>query len=153
MALTNCRECQGEVSTEARSCPHCGVPNPSNRPPHPEERAGVQRTETVEIPSLDSSRDFSRPLSRKTSGFMEPGGYFSTACQIGALAGFVFGILMFFTGNSPQEAIFLGAFFGVAFGLIMAAFFKGETISLPFQNRETLKSASERASSGVGASS
>lgn len=29
MALTNCRECQGTVSTEARVCPHCGCPNPA----------------------------------------------------------------------------------------------------------------------------
>lgn len=27
MSLTNCRECQGQVSTEARSCPH-GAPGP-----------------------------------------------------------------------------------------------------------------------------
>ena len=26
MALTNCRECGNQVSTEALSCPHCGVP-------------------------------------------------------------------------------------------------------------------------------
>lgn len=25
MALTKCRECGGQVSTEAASCPHCGV--------------------------------------------------------------------------------------------------------------------------------
>lgn len=29
MALTNCRECQGTVSTEAQVCPHCGCPNPA----------------------------------------------------------------------------------------------------------------------------
>src|SRR5262245_47915039 len=26
MALTACRECQREVSTEAAACPHCGCP-------------------------------------------------------------------------------------------------------------------------------
>jgi hypothetical protein len=26
MALTNCRECQAQVSTEAFACPHCGAP-------------------------------------------------------------------------------------------------------------------------------
>lgn len=29
MALTNCRECGGQVSAEARSCPHCGAPRPA----------------------------------------------------------------------------------------------------------------------------
>lgn len=29
MALTNCRECGGQVSTEATSCPHCGCPQPA----------------------------------------------------------------------------------------------------------------------------
>ena len=29
MALTTCRECGQTVSSEARSCPHCGVPSPS----------------------------------------------------------------------------------------------------------------------------
>lgn len=29
MALTNCRECKREVSTEAAACPHCGVPRPA----------------------------------------------------------------------------------------------------------------------------
>ena len=29
MALVQCRECGKEVSTEAASCPHCGVPRPT----------------------------------------------------------------------------------------------------------------------------
>ena len=28
MALTNCKECKKEVSTEAKTCPHCGINNP-----------------------------------------------------------------------------------------------------------------------------
>jgi len=28
MALAKCRECSKEVSTEAKTCPHCGVSNP-----------------------------------------------------------------------------------------------------------------------------
>ena len=28
MALMYCRECGKQVSSEARSCPHCGVPSP-----------------------------------------------------------------------------------------------------------------------------
>lgn len=29
MALTQCRECRKEISTEAQQCPHCGAPNPA----------------------------------------------------------------------------------------------------------------------------
>jgi len=29
MALTACRECEKEVSTEAKTCPHCGAPYPA----------------------------------------------------------------------------------------------------------------------------
>lgn len=29
MALKPCRECRGAVSTETRTCPHCGVSNPT----------------------------------------------------------------------------------------------------------------------------
>ncbi len=29
MPLTKCRECEKEISTEARSCPHCGAPWPA----------------------------------------------------------------------------------------------------------------------------
>ena len=29
MALKPCRECGGDVSTEAHTCPRCGVPNPT----------------------------------------------------------------------------------------------------------------------------
>ena len=31
MPITQCRECQQEVSTEANSCPHCGAPFPARR--------------------------------------------------------------------------------------------------------------------------
>src|SRR5206468_974739 len=49
MALTKCRECRKDVSTEATTCPHCGVPNPI-APIHP----------TAASPS-PSSTPFSRP--------------------------------------------------------------------------------------------
>lgn len=29
MPLSECRECDREISTEARVCPHCGVPGPT----------------------------------------------------------------------------------------------------------------------------
>lgn len=31
MALTKCRECENEVSTEAIACPHCGAPYPARQ--------------------------------------------------------------------------------------------------------------------------
>ena len=33
MALKPCRECGAQVSTEAKTCPHCGVGNPTAKPP------------------------------------------------------------------------------------------------------------------------
>lgn len=33
--MRNCRECRHMVSTEAETCPNCGVPNPAARPPPP----------------------------------------------------------------------------------------------------------------------
>src|SRR2546425_1286234 len=46
MALSQCRECAREVSTEAPRCPHCGVPNPTSRPSsarHPLSDAAFRR--------------------------------------------------------------------------------------------------------------
>jgi hypothetical protein len=36
MALISCRECQGKVSTEAESCPHCGCPVSERKSPYSE---------------------------------------------------------------------------------------------------------------------
>jgi hypothetical protein len=32
MALASCRECGKEVSTDAKTCPHCGVASPTKKP-------------------------------------------------------------------------------------------------------------------------
>lgn len=32
MALKSCRECKKEVSTEAKTCPHCGATSPTKKP-------------------------------------------------------------------------------------------------------------------------
>ena len=44
MALMPCRECSQQVSTEARACPHCGVPDPARQPsaPPPDPREAVE---------------------------------------------------------------------------------------------------------------
>lgn len=41
MALTQCRECRKDVSTEAASCPHCGVPGPAPASASPSQSAGA----------------------------------------------------------------------------------------------------------------
>ncbi|MDF3821694.1 hypothetical protein P3G55_17450 [Leptospira sp. 96542] len=38
MALKPCRECKKEVSTEAKTCPHCGTPNPTKKEPTLKEK-------------------------------------------------------------------------------------------------------------------
>lgn len=32
MAMTKCKECKADVSTDAKTCPHCGVRNPGLKP-------------------------------------------------------------------------------------------------------------------------
>ena len=44
MSLEKCRECKGKVSSEANTCPHCGINKPYVPPPPPtkwEKRAGA----------------------------------------------------------------------------------------------------------------
>jgi hypothetical protein len=59
MALVNCRECDHLVSTEAPTCPSCGVPDPSPPrraaplpPPEPEWHIGDPYPEHL-VPSQD----------------------------------------------------------------------------------------------------
>ncbi|WP_213132238.1 hypothetical protein [Citrobacter sp. FP75] len=40
MALTVCKECKKEVSSTAKTCPHCGVSSPAVIPPSKKEAAG-----------------------------------------------------------------------------------------------------------------
>jgi len=46
MALAQCRECRKEVSTEASSCPHCGVPGPTG--------AAAGRSDPSSVPATGS---------------------------------------------------------------------------------------------------
>lgn len=44
MALSTCRECRPQVSSEAASCPHCGVPSPAiGIQPHPADAKKRER--------------------------------------------------------------------------------------------------------------
>jgi hypothetical protein len=47
MALTQCRECKGVVSTLATSCPHCGIPNPGPTGISPANAVRFHRLTTV----------------------------------------------------------------------------------------------------------
>ena len=40
MAMTTCRECKKEISSEAKVCPHCGVSAPARRGTHVSATAG-----------------------------------------------------------------------------------------------------------------
>lgn len=42
MAMTNCRECDAQVSTEATTCPHCGVPRPASAQPTQTARSSTE---------------------------------------------------------------------------------------------------------------
>ena len=50
MALRPCRECGQQVSTEAASCPRCGVPNPASTPPPDPIRAAELESTRREHP-------------------------------------------------------------------------------------------------------
>lgn len=56
MALTNCVECNGKVSTEASACPHCGAP--------------VKRTAAPANPTDYENYDGSVPLPDGGTGFI-----------------------------------------------------------------------------------
>jgi hypothetical protein len=42
MALKPCRECKKKVSTEALTCPSCGVPNPTIKSIKKDKRVNIQ---------------------------------------------------------------------------------------------------------------
>jgi len=54
MALQSCRECGKAVSTEAATCPHCGVPQPTT--PTAEGSANLIRPEDLATPAPAPSR-------------------------------------------------------------------------------------------------
>lgn len=63
MALDLCRECDGQVSTEADSCPHCGCPEPILD----EEARHDRRLESYDLGSSDGEERSSRDLFEKIS--------------------------------------------------------------------------------------
>jgi hypothetical protein len=72
MSLSTCRECGQQVSTEAVSCPHCGVPDPMRStptgPPGPQPVASPFRRPTPQPPQRITRADTpSRPAVIKSN--------------------------------------------------------------------------------------
>ena len=73
MPLTQCRECGAQVSTEAPSCPHCGVRSPT-RPSDPvqgnapERSAFSKRPSAPERPLLEPQPPPERNTASATTG-------------------------------------------------------------------------------------
>lgn len=55
MALVSCRECKREVSSDAASCPHCGVADPAG--------VGAPATHTTIIEEKPKKGVFSRVMT------------------------------------------------------------------------------------------
>jgi hypothetical protein len=62
MALTRCRQCRGEVSTEALACPDCGTPNPPSERTPSEERAEAAQAPTAAEPLASGETPFWKPV-------------------------------------------------------------------------------------------
>lgn len=78
MALAPCRECGGQVSTEAAACPHCGVPDPSR-----EEEVTAQ--ETPSGGSWDSRKIILAVLAIFGAAFLASQTFYSTDAGTDAL--------------------------------------------------------------------
>jgi hypothetical protein len=63
MALAQCRECGKDVSSEAPTCPHCGVSQParSASPPPPRENLAASGRSPFQKPAPKPSAPQSRP--------------------------------------------------------------------------------------------
>ena len=65
MALKPCRECKKKVSTEASTCPSCGVPNPTQKKPT------VKPWETDKKPKVTAENTIEKKHSKNSSGFIK----------------------------------------------------------------------------------
>jgi hypothetical protein len=65
MALKPCRECKKKVSTEASTCPNCGVPNPTQKKPT------VKPWETDKKPKVTAENTIEKKHSKNSSGFIK----------------------------------------------------------------------------------
>lgn len=91
MALISCRECGQDISSEARSCPLCGVPHPGFEP-----RASTGTPESAEYVGLPA---YHQNVFRR---FDEAGGGFDATWN---WAAFFFGSLWYFSKGIWVKAL------------------------------------------------
>jgi hypothetical protein len=137
MPLAECRECTAEVSTEAVTCPRCGVPDPArdhDKVPCYYCRKPVDATSTV-CPACDTKYPaaYSRPnwLRRKRRAASDGWQLWQTIALVGAVAvglgvflplvrAPIVGSLSYF-GNGFGEGVILLLLMGLAIVFILMA--------------------------------
>ncbi len=67
MALVPCRECRREISTEAVTCPHCGVPHPVTQPQDATQPAASSFFRRPPMPPTTGSPSRPAPKEEPTS--------------------------------------------------------------------------------------
>ena len=80
MALTKCRECEGQVSTEAAACPHCGAPQrevPPPLPPHAQPPPLEFETCEIEIVAVKTSGLFTQGEAKLSANVSGPKGSYT----------------------------------------------------------------------------
>jgi hypothetical protein len=84
MALKPCRECKKKVSTEAATCPNCGVPNPTQEIKTKEEVISKTLKSSEEQGSWDNFMDGKLDLKTAFWGY----GFFGSII-VGVVCGFL----------------------------------------------------------------
>jgi len=74
MAISQCRECGDKVSTEAKTCPHCGVPHPTT-----EGCTQCNGSGYIECPACEETGERVCPICRGTGTDSE--GYNCKQCE------------------------------------------------------------------------
>jgi hypothetical protein len=115
MALSKCRECNQQVSTEAAACPHCGAPDPARAVWRGRGFEWKSQTEVWGFPLVHVAfgRDENRKL-RVAKGIIAIGQFgvgLITFAQVGV--GIVFGFGQVLFGLSAIAQVAITALFGV----------------------------------------
>ena len=115
MGLTQCRECKKEVSTQARACPHCGVPYPARKEWKGSGFEWKSKTFIYGYPLVHIAfgRDAKGKL-RVAKGFIAIGQFavgVITLAQFGV--GFIFGFGQFMLGITSVAQFAIAVVFGV----------------------------------------
>ncbi|MBE0432355.1 hypothetical protein IBX73_02680 [candidate division WOR-3 bacterium] len=115
MPLTQCRECQREVSADAQSCPHCGVPFPARKEPRGRgfEWKSKQTIYGYPLVHIAFGRD-AQNRWRVAKGVIAIGQFgigFVTCAQFGV--GVLFGFGQFMLGLTAVAQFAVAALFGL----------------------------------------